>query len=214
MAAQENIVAHLKAMESFSGADREAFLRIWQETKISDPADVLFQRAREKIGPENQQTAFNAIRALMTVAAVLSDNDKSRESEVLEDLFDQIQDLSEAPLESSFKDFLKSILGRDNRALRNWGKATALRVADETLFQGARVVTDLRPIFDDSGSLDEPEAALMVHNLILRYNIQDGADEFHIAMTDQGLQNLIDVLQRAQEKAKTLRGMKRWGTLH
>ena len=109
---------------------------------------------------------------------------------------------------------MKSVLGRDNRALRNWGKATALRVADETLFQGARVVTDLRPIFDDSGSLDEPEAALMVHNLILRYNIQDGADEFHIAMTDQGLQNLIDVLQRAQEKAKTLRGMKRWGTLH
>lgn len=73
-------------------------------------------------------------------------------------------------------------------------------------FVSARIVSDIRPVFGDS--VDEPPAAaVLVHMLNITYYNARRRERFAVALDQKDLDKMIDVLERARAKEKTLRSM-------
>ncbi|HEY5741873.1 MAG TPA: hypothetical protein VIS99_04970 [Terrimicrobiaceae bacterium] len=81
-------------------------------------------------------------------------------------------------------------------------KALQLSYEHPRLFQNARILTDLRPVFtpDASGI----EGAVVSHTLLIRYNDMDGDNELSVAIDERDLDSLIQQCERAQQKTKTI----------
>lgn len=85
-------------------------------------------------------------------------------------------------------------------------KAKELQLEAEHMFCDARIITDLRPVFG-SNVQDSPEAMIIVNTLKLGYH--DSGEQQHaeiyFALDSDDISKMIDVLKRAQDKAKTLK---------
>lgn len=88
-------------------------------------------------------------------------------------------------------------------ALECRSKVADLSTANQDTFLAARVITDVRPVF--GGDVDgRPAAAILVHFLRLRYMRASVPREFHVALDSGDIDDLIEVLQRAKAKSKSL----------
>lgn len=85
-------------------------------------------------------------------------------------------------------------------------KAKELQLENEHMFCDARIVTDLRPVFGGNVS-DAPDAMIIVHTLKLGYHDSKSQqhNEMFVAIDADDISKMIDILKRAQEKAKTLK---------
>jgi hypothetical protein len=84
-------------------------------------------------------------------------------------------------------------------------KVHDLATDDERVFCGARILTDLRPVFG-SNVEDGPRAMLVVHLLKLGYHRgPEKHQEFYVSLDSDDLQSLRNVIERAEAKAKALR---------
>jgi hypothetical protein len=73
------------------------------------------------------------------------------------------------------------------------------------LWQGARILTDVRPIFSkDATSI---EGAVVSHTLRLYFVSSDGRHELHVAMDESDVQALVEQCERAIQKARTARDL-------
>jgi hypothetical protein len=78
-------------------------------------------------------------------------------------------------------------------------KATADYV---NLFYGSRVSTDIRPVF--KGDEISVAAVLIMHTLKIHYHSGEEHKDFFIALDDKDVQELINSLERAKAKGKSL----------
>jgi hypothetical protein len=86
-------------------------------------------------------------------------------------------------------------------------KAWDLKTDDERVFCGARILTDMRPVFGHNIK-DGPQAMVVVHLLKLGFDRVGDAkrhNEIHLSLDAEDLENLRDLIKRAEEKASTLR---------
>jgi len=84
-------------------------------------------------------------------------------------------------------------------------KALDVLTEEERIFLGARILTDIRPIFNEAGNLIE--AAVIVHHLKIHFGENDDETDFYVALDTSDIQALRDVLDRADEKAKQLQSL-------
>ncbi len=89
------------------------------------------------------------------------------------------------------------------RPLSMISKARGLHVDHENTFCSARILTDLRAVFDVDVQ-QEPVGFVMAHILKLGYHHAGKHTTIHIGMDKVDVDKLIAALQRAQEKAATL----------
>lgn len=101
-----------------------------------------------------------------------------------------------------FKEKLSALLDIEPLYLK-WKSRDVLSEYERSLY-GARILTDIRPIFDVDPE-EDPIDARIVHTLKLLYHEGSEHKEFYIALQDDALDMLRDVLERADAKAKTLR---------
>jgi len=102
-----------------------------------------------------------------------------------------------------FKNNLTTLLSANVFGLA--AKVVDLRTEDERLFCHARILTDLRPVFG-SQIEDGPQGMIVVHLLKLGYHDASGKhSEFYVALDSDDLEALKRVLNRAEEKSKSLR---------
>jgi hypothetical protein len=80
-------------------------------------------------------------------------------------------------------------------------KAVDLAYEYANLFQSARVVTDIRPVFDESAS--EIAAAVISQTLRLYFSSEEGEHSLSVALDQQDLERLRDSCDRAIKKART-----------
>jgi hypothetical protein len=104
------------------------------------------------------------------------------------------------PLEV-IKKTLRSLLSI--RPLSMIAKARNLHVDHENTFCAARILTDLRAVFDVDVT-EAPAGFVMAHILKLGYHHAGEHTELHVAMDKRDIDNLLLVLQRAKVKAATL----------
>jgi len=84
-------------------------------------------------------------------------------------------------------------------------KAMSVVVDQNHIFLHARIMTDIRPVFNKKA--DSVDAAVIVHNLRIHYGVDSDHKDFYVALDTSDIQSLRDVLDRADAKAKCLQGL-------
>ena len=85
--------------------------------------------------------------------------------------------------------------------------AKALYLAYEyaNLLQSVKILTDLRPVFNEGG--DDIDGAVVSYTLRLYYDNPEGNHSLSVAFDEQDIQNLHKECERALTKAKTVKRM-------
>ena len=103
--------------------------------------------------------------------------------------------------QETLQKILKNLLSV--RPLSMISKARGLHTDHENTFCRARILTDLRPVFD-TDDREEPVGFVMAHTLKLGFHHAGKHSSLHLAMDKMDIDTLILALQRAKEKAATL----------
>lgn len=82
-------------------------------------------------------------------------------------------------------------------------KAFAIIQEDERLFMGSRIVSDLRPVFEDDPKT-APASTLVTHRLKIDYREAGVWKEFYVALDRTDLEKLREIVERAIHKERTL----------
>jgi len=85
-------------------------------------------------------------------------------------------------------------------------KATSVLTDNQSNFLTARVLTDVRPVFELETT--DVAGAVVLHNLKIHFASQSDAErEFFVSLDAADVESLIATLQRAQQKAEKLQKM-------
>ena len=105
--------------------------------------------------------------------------------------------------QAAFERKLISLLSVESLTLST--KASVVQHEYERLFISARIITDVRTVFNQAGT--EAVGAMVVHNLNVKYSQAGEFKEFFIAMDDADIGKLRQLLDRAETKTATLEGL-------
>ena len=84
-------------------------------------------------------------------------------------------------------------------------RAGALAFENEHTLQEARVLTDIRSVFEPENPDAKPKGAVIVHTLKIGYRSDNESKEFFIALDTDDVRELIEQLERANAKAESLK---------
>ncbi len=155
------------------------------------------------LSSENLQEVLNTLAALYGVRI----NAEVSIEEFIPDVIESLQSPSsqefQLPAESvdSFSARLKKFLSID--ALNRAAKARVLRYEHERTFCTARILTDARPVFEDT--VGRPEATVIFHMLKIAYHEAGDVRELYVSLDENDLDELRDVIKRAELKSKALK---------
>jgi hypothetical protein len=82
-------------------------------------------------------------------------------------------------------------------------KAADLQYEHEHVFGGARILTDVRPVFGEKAS--DIEGTVTTHILKIRYFDESGSREIYFGLDNDDLGSLRKVLDRAEEKTRRMK---------
>jgi hypothetical protein len=102
-----------------------------------------------------------------------------------------------------FREQLRSLLA--SKTLRVSSRANDIQHEQTNLFTGARILSDVRTVFDVEAT--EPQAALVIHQLRLTYFHNGEYEDIYIAMDNADLKNLRDAIERAERKTAALKNL-------
>ena len=100
---------------------------------------------------------------------------------------------------------IESLLSCDVVRLRS--KASSIGAEHERIFVKARVLTDLRPLFDGNDvERLEPQGALLSHTLVLHFIGPEGRHgDFYVVLDDEDIEVLQHAAVRAAKKSEALK---------
>jgi hypothetical protein len=154
------------------------------------------------LSPSDTGQALDALNTMYTIRAF---NEVSLD-EFIDDVCEALREYGELkpPEEIRFRERLTRLL--DIESLSIAAKGAALQSEHEHLFCSARVLTDARPVYGKSVT-NPPAAMIITHELKLSYHEGPGGRvrEFYIGLGSGDLAVLQEHLQRAGDKAKSLR---------
>lgn len=84
-------------------------------------------------------------------------------------------------------------------------KAGGVACDYERVFYNARILTDVRPVFDHQGEV--VEAAAIIHNLVIHFGENSEHKDFYVTLDTQDIDVLRKALDRAATKANALRNL-------
>ena len=161
-------------------------------------------QANQKLSPEKAQLLKDTVEMLYAVRAY---NDVPL-NEFINDILESLEFHKE--IAPSAIEPMRSKLARilDVSALRVAAKAALLHQEHERTFCTARIFTDVRPIYDN-GAKVPPSGAIITHTLKISYHESEGGEihDIFVAMGSDDIRELQDVLNRATDKAVSLRGV-------
>lgn len=102
------------------------------------------------------------------------------------------------------RDRLSNILS-GRKGLDITTKAAGVMLDQHRTFYSAKILTDVRPVFDEEAKL--VDAAVIVHNLRIHYGQDGDHKDFYVALDKSDIEELRQALERADAKAKTLEGV-------
>jgi len=91
----------------------------------------------------------------------------------------------------------------DVRAFSLGVRAGNVMYDNQRNFDDARTLTDIRPVFSTDANL-EIERAVIVHYLKIMYTEAGRRDEFFVTLDDDDVRRLMETLERAQRKSRSI----------
>jgi len=144
---------------------------------------------------------------LMTLASVRASNEVPMPQFVRDVCAAMRRPDSGATLTDEQCETLKSNLKRlmSAQCLAVASKAADLQYEHEHVFGGARILTDVRPVFGETVS--DIQGTVTVHTLKIRYFDESGSKEIYFGLDREDLETLRKVIERAEEKARRIKSM-------
>lgn len=173
--------------------------------------DTVAVEALSSISHTNVDEFKEIAEAVGTLYSVKMSRSNVSLDQFVEDVCDAMEsvDSPDLKLQASdrpqFKEKLLTLFGSPNFDIL--AKAWDLKTDDERVFCGARILTDLRPVFGQNIK-DGPKAMVVVHLLKLGFDRVGDAkrhNEFHVSLDAEDLESLGDLIKRAEDKANALR---------
>ena len=171
----------------------------------------LYDDLAEKVAPSVDTIArtdideivetLSQLSEIVTGASVSLDHFGADVYEAMEDSDDYTLNLSKSD-QTQFKNRLKSLLS--TKSINLLGRARLVFIEHEHYLCNARILTDIRPIFGERVE-EKPISATIVHTLKLSYHDAKDIREFFVALDGDGLDRLSDLIDRAKQKAASLK---------
>ncbi len=158
-----------------------------------------------------------AITELVLSLYVLRENTEMRVDRLVEVVWDAVEQDEELRQinKLAIQDFgrrLKELLSHE-RTLGLTAKSVTLLSEHEHRWCSGRVLTDLRPVFGDNPETF-PAGVVITHVLRVHYHDADDLKEFYLALDEDDLSELADIISRAQVKAQSLRALLKEKGIH
>ncbi len=193
--------APLRALSRLAKADWDQLSTAFKSLPAQLTAPDLAARMLE-VAPSLSDEASPAVSALLSLVTLVDEGNR--------DASGVAHDVSTSPdldiphsRQKRFAEALADLLCTD--ALTLVARAGQLLVDHEHIFQAARVLTDVRPVFRDDVT-DPPAGAVIVETLKIDYVGADRtATSFFVALDQRDLVHLKKVIDRALSKTETLR---------
>ncbi|WP_419551185.1 hypothetical protein [Candidatus Poriferisodalis sp.] len=155
----------------------------------------------------SQLTEMTGDEAQALLSMLLSTVARAETSDFeLDDLIDEMVASEKLALEGDDQQRLAERVLRlaDRRSTRVLHKSLELMHEHHSVFLDARIVTDIRPVF--GGDVSEGmDAVVLTHSLKVDFVQEGRRKSFHTALDQSDLRVLKDVLERAIDKATSLR---------
>lgn len=190
----------------FNLTEKDDLIENLRKVDISINPEKSIREAVASITGFTSEDVNDITRATMSLLLLRSSSDKSLE-ELIDELISTIKKGEFEELKFSderyaeVKEKLIKILSIENLLLS--AKAVGIKFEHDNLFEKAKVLTQILPVFSDD--VDEiPKAAIIAHQLGVHY-FQDGDHkEFFLRIDEEEIEELIKMLERAKKKARSL----------
>lgn len=168
---------------------------------FDDATEVLIEKLGGKVGiSENDLEEILQTVLMMHLVGQRHDMDLD---ELVESVLDAAEHF-ENPLTLEREHLSTKLrLLMDSPNLRTVAKSYGLLHEHQRVFQFARVISDLRPIFPHP--LERPTGAVISHMLKLTYFEEAKVKEFFVALDTGQLKEMRETLERAEQKAASIR---------
>lgn len=171
--------------------------------------ETLADRIAEKIDDVSRDDIDGLVSTLVSLYSALDYFDSSIE-QLAANVGRAVVEGKIAGLESSedalerFRERLIRLLSIDSIGIRS--RSINLLLEQDHAFCGARILTDIRPLFA-ADLTAPPTAGLLVHTLRINYHEGGELKQFFVAMDSKDLEDLRSVLVRADSKAAKLKSV-------
>lgn len=203
----ESAYPAIQSLIGLSPSDFDAFIQALLKSEPAiDPND--FCKHISEYFPQLDFSVLTSIvNELFTLDAV-RDNWSLSVADFSEHISDAAlsQSSEEFPVNKESRDLLELRLSKifdARKTLSLTAKALDIVTDQPHLFYSAKLLTDMRPVFDESGkSID---AMVMLHNLRIHYGDGDDHKDFVVTLDSRDIKKLRSILERADQKADTLK---------
>ncbi len=169
------------------------------DLKVSHSVDALFRRITKFEGDE--KVLFTTIFSMLRTISNSGENDVEfwpiLSFSLPDEKFDEgMKELLEKRLKEVYS---------NSEGIRCLMKANLLIDESEHIFYESRVLTDVRPVFQNDTPRLRGDYAVIIHKLKLVREDGDGVRDIFISMTQKQLKELKNQIERAIEKEEHLR---------
>lgn len=195
-------------IKQLSPADFEAIVTALEKTPTVGGLKELTSAVVQQVPTLKRQEIEQILRTLFSLCIFVADEDTPL-AENLASLSTAMQASGRPELALSedekpdFERKLSRLLAINSAAFS--AKIQRLRLEYPNTFHDARILTDMRPIFDKPEG--RPQGCAIVHTLKLSYHGDGEHKAFYVVLDADDLQTLKKVLQRAETKASSLKSV-------
>jgi len=195
--------AALGKLLQYDSAKLDSLLAVFRSAQ-ADLVPVALIKEVVRAAQIREKDAAVVVQALLSVYATRASH-KTPVEQFLQDVCDAMQEMNLKPSHGNwdqFKKFITEVLNMKG-AIEVTSKAFSILLGNERNFVGARIFTDIRPVFKENPS-DPPAGAVIVHNIELSYMEGNAKRNFFLALDSRDLKRMKEVIERAFLKEASL----------
>jgi uncharacterized protein (DUF1778 family) len=203
----ESAYPAIQSLVNLSAEDFKILLKALEQAKPAAAPHLFWKHVAEHAPTISTSTIKMIVNELFSMHLALEDLPISTE-QFAKFLSDDVFSEQKFPIAEADRDVLKDRLTKLfelKASLRLTAKASDILTDAQHLFYTAKMLTDIRPVFDEEGKVIE--AAVIVHNLMIHYGDAGDHKNFFVHLDTNDVKELRVVLDRAEEKAKALRSL-------
>ncbi len=160
-------------------------------------ADQLLAEIKSKLSSGDAEALLPQVLSMSMIAR----SSESKSTEVVKAFRNSFESPEEQDAWDKIAGSIQVLM--DAPAIRLVTKAMQLSYDYANLLRKANIVTDLRPLFDDSGTV--VEGGVVTHTLRIAYQSDDGGHDLSLALDLKDVQKLYNQCERAIKKATSIR---------
>lgn len=199
VAIPEVVQAGFRKFEQLTDEAYAELLRVLQEEQAElDPRSFSARLSNriKTIEPGDVQEIFDTLVSFVAGSITLG----LSHGDFIEAIIKGDPDLTEAE-QGIIRQRLSQVLQTDSLLMT--AKALDILTDQPNSFVGARILTDVRPIFHDDPDT-APIVALLIHTLKVTYHSKGKHEDFYVALNIEDLKRLRKIIDRAEAKANNL----------